>query len=76
MARNACSVAGAQRQAQACGALPELDSGVLCGSVGHACESGRTDWVEVPKDGQKLSDLKSPAALLEVLPAAGGGHSH
>ena len=43
--------------------------------VSQVCESGRLDWVEVPKPGQKLSDLKSPAALLDVLPAA-GGHRH
>ena len=57
------------------GQLP-AQAGPLYWPVSQVCESGRTDWVEVPKDGQKLSDLKSPAALLEVLPAAGGGHSH
>ncbi|MEO7549377.1 MAG: hypothetical protein ABIT82_13195 [Ramlibacter sp.] len=37
-----------------------------------------THWVEVPAAGQKLSDLRSPAALLEILPAGGaaGGHQH
>lgn len=45
--------------------------------VSQVCETGRSDWTEVPKAGQKLSDLKSPAALLEILPAAGGGeHRH
>jgi len=43
--------------------------------VTQVCENGRLDWTEVPRAGQKLSDLKSPAALLEVLPSA-GGHSH
>ena len=45
--------------------------------VRQVCAEGRNDWTEVPKPGQKLHDLKSPAALLEVLPQAGGaGHPH
>lgn len=44
--------------------------------VRQVCDEGRHDWVEVPRPGQKLPDLKSPAALLEVLPASGGGHHH
>jgi uncharacterized protein YcnI len=52
-------------------------AGTLYWPVRQVCEEGRSDWVEVPRAGQKLSDLKSPAALLEVLPAGGGGgHSH
>jgi periplasmic copper chaperone A len=43
----------------------------------QACEEGRADWVEIPKPGQKLSDLKAPAAVLEVLPAgANAEHNH
>ena len=43
----------------------------------QACAEGRNDWVEVPKAGQKMSDLKSPAAALEILPGAGAGaHNH
>lgn len=55
--------------------MPDRD-GALYWPVSQICEEGRNDWTEVPKPGQKLSDLKSPAALLEVLPAAGGGHQH
>ena len=45
--------------------------------VRQACAEGQSDWVEVPKAGQKLSDLKSPAAVLEILPAGGGAaHQH
>jgi uncharacterized protein YcnI len=52
-------------------------AGPLYWPVRQVCEEGRSDWVEVPRAGQKLSDLKSPAALLEVLPAGGGGaHRH
>lgn len=54
--------------------LPQ-QPGPLYWPVRQVCEEGRLDWVEVPREGQKLSDLKSPAAVLEVLPAA-GGHDH
>lgn len=51
--------------------------GPLYWGVSQVCESGRSDWVEVPRPGQKPSDLQSPAALLDVLPAGGaGGHQH
>lgn len=52
-------------------------AGALYWPVRQVCESGQADWTEVPRPGQKLSDLKAPAALLEVLPASGaGGHRH
>ena len=44
--------------------------------VRQVCQEGRIDWTEVPAAGQKASELKSPAALLEVLPAGGAGHHH
>ena len=45
--------------------------------VRQACAEGKNDWTDVPQPGQKLSDLKSPASLLEILPGAGGGaHQH
>lgn len=45
--------------------------------VRQACAEGKNDWTDVPQPGQKLSDMKSPAALLEILPGAGGGaHQH
>jgi uncharacterized protein YcnI len=51
--------------------------GTVYWPVNQVCESGRNDWVEVPKPGQKLSELKSPAAALEILPSAdAGGHKH
>ncbi|RYY91726.1 MAG: DUF1775 domain-containing protein [Comamonadaceae bacterium] len=51
-------------------------AGTLYWPVRQVCEEGRSDWIEVPAAGQKLSDLKSPAAALEVLPGTGGGHAH
>jgi uncharacterized protein YcnI len=45
--------------------------------VQQLCEQGRQDWTEIPKPGQKLSDLKSPAAMLEVMLSAGEAvHAH
>ena len=44
--------------------------------VSQVCEEGRMDWTQVPQPGQKLSDLKSPAAYLEILPADGAAAVH
>lgn len=46
--------------------------------VSQVCEEGRLDWTELPRPGQELHDLKSPAAALEILPAgdAAGHHQH
>ncbi len=50
-------------------------AGTIYWPVRQGCEQGSNDWVEIPKPGQAQKDLKSPAAVLEVLPA-GGGESH
>ena len=34
------------------------------------CDNGETDWANVPAAGIDTRGLKSPAALLQVLPAA------
>jgi uncharacterized protein YcnI len=39
--------------------------------VGQQCEKGRTDWIEVATPG-----AKSPAPVLEVMPADPGSHHH
>lgn len=58
------------------GQMP-AQAGTLYWPVRQICEEGRTDWVEVPQAGQKFSDLKFPAAALEILPAGGdAGHNH
>ena len=58
------------------GTLP-AQAGMMYWPVQQVCEQGRMDWTEVPKPGQKLSDLKSPAALLEIMPSAGAAaHQH
>ena len=52
-------------------------SGMVYWPVSQVCEQGRTDWTQIPSADQKLSDLKTPAAALEILPVAGSGeHKH
>jgi uncharacterized protein YcnI len=55
------------------GTLP-AQAGTMYWPVQQVCEQGRHDWTEVPQPGQKLSDLKSPAAMLEIMPGTGGHH--
>lgn len=55
--------------------LPDA-AGPLYWKVSQVCEQGRVDWVELPQAGQSLHDLKTPAALLDVVPAAHAGHVH
>ncbi len=56
--------------------LPD-QTGALYWPVEQVCEAGRNDWTQIPAVGQSLKDLKSPAALLTVQPAAAGaGHNH
>jgi uncharacterized protein YcnI len=51
--------------------------GTMYWPVSQICEEGRVDWTQTPQPGQKMSDLKSPAAVLELLPIGGGGeHKH
>ena len=58
------------------GTMPD-QAGMVYWPVQQLCEQGRMDWTEVPKAGQKMSDLKSPAAALELMPgAAAGAHKH
>ncbi len=58
------------------GTLPE-QADTLYWPVRQLCPQGRLDWTEVPATGQKWSDLKSPAAELELMPAAGAStHNH
>lgn len=50
-------------------------AGPLYWTVSQVCVDGRIDWHEVPRPGQHHK-LQAPAALLDLLPAAAGGHSH
>ena len=56
--------------------LPD-QAGMIYWPVSQVCEEGQVDWTQLPKPGQQLSDLKTPAAVLELMPAGGGGeHKH
>jgi uncharacterized protein YcnI len=60
------------------GQLP-AQAGPLWFKVQQLCEKGQWDWFETPANPKSTSrtGLKAPAALLEVLPAAGEpGHRH
>jgi periplasmic copper chaperone A len=58
------------------GTLPHKP-GTMYWPVRQLCEQGRNDWTEMPKPGQKMHDLKFPAAALEVMPSAvAGAHTH
>ena len=50
-------------------------AGVLYWPVAQVCEQGRVDWAELPGADRKPGDLKFPAPVLELMPAA-GGHAH
>ena len=51
-------------------------AGTLYWPASQARAEGRNDRVDVPRAGQKLSDLKSPAAALEILPSGGAAAHH
>jgi uncharacterized protein YcnI len=58
-------------------ATTPAQAGTLYWPVRQLCTEGRNDWTEVPRPGQQLSELKSPAAALEILPGGGAaGHNH
>ena len=57
------------------GTLPG-QAGMMYWPVQQLCEQGRMDWTDIPQPGQKLSNLKSPAAALELMPAAAAGAHH
>lgn len=48
-------------------------TGPLYFKVAQSCESGRSDWVEIPATGQG-GRLKLPAPVLELQPAAAAHH--
>ena len=58
------------------GTLPP-QAGMLYWPVRQQCLQGEHNWSEVPAAGQAWDDLKSPAAPLELMPAAGAStHNH
>lgn len=53
--------------------LPDT-AGKLWFKVKQVCAKGHTDWTQIPEGDQTLRDLKTPAALLEVLPVRDAAH--
>ena len=42
----------------------------------QTCDKGSNDWSQVPAIGVDTQGLKSPAALLEIIPSGSAGHQH
>jgi periplasmic copper chaperone A len=42
----------------------------------QACDKGSIDWSQIPAVGVDAHSLKSPAALLEIIPSGAAGHQH
>jgi len=58
------------------GTLP-AQAGMLYWPVLQQCVQGQMAWHEIPAQGQTWGELQSPAAPLELMPAAGTSkHSH
>lgn len=55
------------------GRLPN-QVGPMWVKVLQICETGQNDWAEIPASGTSTRGLKSPAALLNVLPASSHDH--
>ncbi len=52
-------------------------AGALWFRVLQTCASGQLDWADVPAQGTSTRGMKTPAALLEVLPSgSGAAHVH
>jgi uncharacterized protein YcnI len=44
--------------------------------VRQVCESGESNWADIPTAGTSTRGLKAPAVLLEVAPAEAKAHTH
>lgn len=44
------------------------EAGPIWFKIFQGCEKGSTDWAEVPASGSAIKELKTPAALLEIIP--------
>ena len=52
-------------------------AGALWFRVLQTCASGQLDWSDIPAQGTATRGMKTPAALLDVLPSGGAaGHAH
>jgi uncharacterized protein YcnI len=57
------------------GQLP-ASTGIVWFKVLQTCDVGAADWAQVPASGSSVKGLSLPAAPLEIMPAAHGGHNH
>jgi periplasmic copper chaperone A len=57
------------------GALSKKE-GLMWFKVLQSCEKGVNDWSQIPAAGADAHSLKSPAALLEIIPSGTVGHQH
>jgi periplasmic copper chaperone A len=57
------------------GGLPG-EAGPMWFKVLQTCEKGSIDWADVPASGNSTKGLKTPAALLEIIPSDHAGHAH
>lgn len=55
------------------GTLP-AQAGAMWFKVLQTCEQGQLDWSQLPASGNSTQGLKSPAALLDILPAEPQAH--
>jgi uncharacterized protein YcnI len=60
------------------GGLPSKvsEGAVMWFKVLQTCEKGSNDWSQIPAAGVDAHSLKSPAALLEIIPSGTAGHQH
>lgn len=57
------------------GKLPD-QVGKLYWKVTQVCEKGLIEWTEIPVAGQKMKDLRFPAAELDVIKSKSSDHHH
>ena len=57
------------------GGLPKKE-GAMWFKVLQTCDKGSNDWSQIPAAGVDAHSLKSPAALLEIIPSGTVGHQH
>jgi periplasmic copper chaperone A len=60
------------------GGLPSKvsEGAVMWFKVLQTCAKGSIDWSQIPASGVDAHSLKSPAALLEIIPSGTAGHQH
>jgi hypothetical protein len=55
--------------------LPDAAGETIWFPVLQKCEDGRTDWIQVPAEGEDTHELDEPAPGVELTAAEGEGHA-